>query len=114
MGMVDRRLDQEELREIVSRVRDGTFPYEEKAAKEIDFTKYNRAQANEIADVLEMIRNVVDTAFGRLTKKETGSPGQPPKPINDVVKVLLMQSYFGVSNRVAEGFARLFRLDFPI
>ncbi len=109
MGMVDRRLDQEELREIVSRVRDGTFPYEEKDEKEIDFSKYNRAQVNEIADVLEMIKDVVDTAYGRLQKKVTNSPGQPPKPVDDVVKVLLMQSYFGVSNRVAEGFARLFR-----
>ena len=73
MGMVDRRLNQEELREIVSRVRDGTFPYEEKAAKEIDFAKYNRAQINEIADVLDMMREVVDTAFGRLSKKATNN-----------------------------------------
>ncbi len=39
MGMIDRLLDQEELREIVSRVWDGTFPYEEKDTKEIDFLK---------------------------------------------------------------------------
>lgn len=52
-----------------------------------------------------MICVVVNTAFRRLTKKETGGPGQPPKPIDDVVKVLLTQSYFGVSNRVAEEFA---------
>ena len=44
MDMANRRLSTEELREIVSRVRDGTFPYEEKDTKEIDFTKYNRAR----------------------------------------------------------------------
>lgn len=110
MDMVDRRLSTEELREVVSRVRNKTFPYEERNEKEIDFTKYNRAQINEIADVLEMIRDVVNAASARLQKDSAvKGPGQPPVPIDDVVKVLLMQSYFGVSNRVAEGFARLFR-----
>ena len=57
-----------------------------------------------------MIRDVVDVASARLQKDAAvKGPGQPPVPIDDVVKVLLMQSYFGVSNRVAEGFARLFK-----
>jgi len=101
---------EEKLREIVTRVRNGTFPYEEKEEKEIDFRAYNKAQINEIADVLEMIRDVVDTASKRLQKPAAKrGPGQPPVPTEYVVKVLLMQSYFGVSNRVAEGFLRLFK-----
>lgn len=108
--MEHRRENEEKLREIVSRVRKGDWPYEEKEEKEIDFAKYNKAQINEINDVLEMIRDTVDTAYARRRKVEVSKgPGQPPIPIDDIVKVLLMQSYFGVSNRVAEGFLRLFK-----
>lgn len=108
--MEHKREREEKLHEIVSQVRAGNFPYEEKEGKAIDFAAYNKAQINEIADVLEMIRDTVETASARLHKMPMRrGPGQPPKPIEDVVKVLLMQSYFGISNRVAEGFLRLFR-----
>ncbi len=57
-----------------------------------------------------MIRDVVNTASERLQKTIVArGPGQSPVPIDDVIKVLLMQSYFGVSNRIAEGFLRLFK-----
>ena len=108
--MEHKREREEKLREIVSQVRAGEFSYEEKEGKEINFASYNKAQINEIADVLDMIRDTVEIASARLHKVPIPKgPGQPPKPIEDVVKVLLMQSYFGVSNRVAEGFLRLFR-----
>lgn len=108
--MITRRQREEKLREIVSRVRDGTFPYEEKDEKEINFAAYNTAQINEISDVLELIRDVVETAAERIAKTSVyKGPGRPPIPPKDIVKVLLMQSYFGVSNRNAEGFLRLFR-----
>lgn len=108
--MEHRREKEEKLREIVSRVRKGDFPYEEKEKKKINFAAYDKAQINEIKDVLEMIRDVVEAASMRLQKIQLPrGPGQPPKPVEDVVKVLLMQSYFGVSNRVAEGFLGLFK-----
>lgn len=101
---------EERLREIVSQVRSGDFSYEEKEENEINFAKYNKAQINEIADVLDMIRDIVETASQRLQKvRVSKGPGRPPTPSEDIVKVLLMQSYFGISNRVAEGFLRLFR-----
>ena len=57
-----------------------------------------------------MIRDTVETASARLQRVQSPKgPGRPKTPIEDIVKVLLMQSYFGVSNRVAEGFLRLFR-----
>ena len=108
--MEHKRVNEEKLREIVSHVRKGDFPYEEKEKKEINFAAYDRAQINEIKDVLEMIRNVVETANMRLQKvPQPRRPGQPPIPADDIVKVLLMQSYFGVSNRIAEGFLGLFK-----
>jgi transposase len=39
-------------------------------------------------------------------KKERG---RPPKPQKDLAKAVLMQQYFGVSNRVTEGPVNLFR-----
>lgn len=101
---------EERLREIVTQVRSGEFPYEGKEEKKIDFAAYNKAQINEIADVLEMIRDVVEVASARLQKAgNPKTPGRPPTPAEDIVKVLLMQSYFGISNRAAEGFLRLFK-----
>ncbi len=108
-----RRLSVKELRETVSRIRKGEFPYKEKEQKKIDFAKYNTAQINEIANVLETIRDIVDAADQRLQKTSEPTlprgPGRPLTPTKDVVKVQLMESYFGVSDRVAEGFLRLFR-----
>ena len=34
--------------------------------------------------------------------------GRPPVPSSDIVKVMLMQAYFGMPNRIARGFLRLF------
>ena len=102
-----------ELRETIIHIRKGEFPYKEKEQKKIDFAKYNTVQINEIADVLEIIRDIVDTADQRLQKTSEPTlprgPGRPLTPTKDIVKVQLMESYFGVSDRVAEGFLRLFR-----
>jgi transposase len=53
----------------------------------------------------------VDQAYQRLQDSNTiqKGPGRPSVPIKDVVKVQLMESYFGVSDRVSQGFLRLFR-----
>ena len=62
---------------------------------------------NEIADVLETIRDVVNIASFHIPKEKRGT-GMPPIPSSDIVKVMLMQAYFGMPNRVAQGFLRLF------
>ena len=106
-----RRLTVKKLQETVSSVRKGTFPYKEKEPKKIDFKKYNEAQINEIVDFLEAMRDIVDLADLRLQEKAAvqRGPGRPPTSIKDVVKAQLMESYFGVSDRVSQGFQRLFR-----
>jgi len=107
-----RRLSTKQLRETITSIRKGNFPYTEKTPKKLNFTKYNTAQINEIADVLETIRDIVDLADHKLQEKTAHAPkgpGRPPAPIKDVVKVQLMETYFGVSDRVSEGFLRLFR-----
>src|SRR5438128_10969568 len=62
--------------------------------------------------MLYTIRKLVDEAVNRLPAEglERKGPGRPPiHPPADVAKVLLMQSYFGVSKRVAAGLALVFK-----
>jgi transposase len=97
----------EDLRDLVKSVRDRSFPYEKREEKNMNWHDYDQAQVNEIADVLETIRDIVNIAVSRMPEKVRG-PGRPPVPSQDVVKVMLMQAYFGMPNRVAQGFLRLF------
>lgn len=98
-----------DLQRIVKSIRGRTFEYDEKGVPEINWAKYDKAQINEIADVLDNIRDVVNLAYERIPDDPYTGPGRPPVPMKDIVKVLLMQSYFGPSNRVTAGFLRLFR-----
>lgn len=97
-----------ELNRLIGNVRDRTFPYEEREEKPIDWASYTQAQIHEVNDTLILIRGSVD------------STAEPPKPrsgkgrtkeyaAHDLAKTLLMQQYLGASNRVAQGYAQLFR-----
>lgn len=108
--MSQKRIRSEKLREIVSQVRNGEFPYEKKEEQAINFSAYNEAQVNEIVDVLEMIREVVEEAERKLQQKEEHKgAGRPGVSASDLAKALMLQSYFGVSNRVAAGYVKLFK-----
>lgn len=101
-----------ELRDLVRSVRSGEFEYGERPKKSLDWSSYDEAQAYELADMLYLIRKLVDEAVNRLPAEELErkGPGRPPiHPPADVAKVLLMQSYFGISNRVAAGLALVFK-----
>ena len=87
-------------------VRDRSFPYQHREEKERNWHQYDQAQVNEIADVLETIRAVVDLA-SLDTQERKRSPGKPPFRDADIVKVMLMQAYFGMPNRIVAGFLRL-------
>ena len=55
-----------------------------------------------IGDVINLIRELVDSAVKRLEPIDTyKGPGRPPVQPSDITKVILLQSYPGV--RVAEG-----------
>ena len=97
----------EDLRNLVKSVRDRSFPYEKRESDKRNWSSYDDAQVNEIADVLETIRDIVDMAASNLPERKK-TAGRPPVPASDVVKVMLMQAYFGMPNRIAEGFLRLF------
>jgi len=108
---VDHRAQSETVRKIITQVRTQEFSYKERPPKKINWTQYDRAQIHEIADTLEFIRVLVDTAARRIASRHQESdkkPGRPATGAIDVTKVLLLQSYFGVANRVAEGLLELF------
>jgi hypothetical protein len=56
---------------------------------------------NEIADVPETIRDMVNIAASLIPEKKKG-PGRPPAQSHDILKVMLMQAYFGMPKRIAE------------
>ncbi len=96
-----------DLQDLIKSVRDRGFPYEGREQRDRNWSSYDQAQINEIAEILETIRDIVDEASSRIEGNRKG-PGRPAVPPSDVVKVMLMQAYFGMPNRVAQGFLRLF------
>jgi transposase len=99
----------EELRELAKSVRSGTFHYDGRPKKSLNWASYNEAQVNEMADTLNLIKRFVDRASARIPERPR-SRGRPPSfPARDVAKALLLQTYFGVSDRVAAGLVRLFK-----
>lgn len=102
----------DELRDLVKSVRSGEFPYDERPKHPLDWSSYTEAQAYELADMLRLIPTLVEEAVNRIPVEELTKKG-PGRPTThapgDVAKVLLMQSYFGVSNRVAAGLALVFK-----
>lgn len=113
LTLLTERHTTEELRELVKSVRSGTFHYDGRPPKRsLDWASYNEAQLHEMSDMLNLIRRFVNLASSRMPERSrTGRRrrGRPPFPAGDVAKALLLQSYFGVSDRVAAGLVYLFR-----
>lgn len=103
---------QEKLNTLVEQLKADKFKYAPKETKQIDWTSYDEAQVNEINDVLLLIRDIVDKAqrnLGLDQAPDNVGPGRPKNSASDEAKVILMQQYFCISNRVAAGYALLFK-----
>ena len=85
------RKNVEDLRNLVKSVRDQSFSYEKREPAERNWHQYDQAQVNEIADVLETIRDVVNVASSHIPE-EKRRVGRPSVPASDIVKVMLMQT----------------------
>lgn len=110
-----RRSNQSVLKSLLTQIEDeeSGFKYENKEKKNIDWSKYDIAQINEINDMLEFIRDSIDQAVRELNietryEKEKEKPGQPMVFPGDLAKAVLMQQYFQVANRLAQGLVVLF------
>jgi transposase len=99
------------LRKILDQVRSNNYPYLERDKAEMDWSNYDAAQCREIVDVINIIREVVNEAAARIALRKARAfpgPGRPATEPADIVKVMMLQSYFGVPNRPAEGLRILF------
>lgn len=107
-----KRIWSKDVQNLVSSIRDGTFKYEDKPKKSIDWRLYNEAQLNELADMLTIIKDSIDIAVQNINEREqykkTKSAGRPRFPDGDVAKILLLQSYFGSSDRLTAGLLKVF------
>lgn len=101
------RKNQRNLAYLIKGFDEGWLKYEPKDDKPVDWIKYTAAQINEINNVLVLIRRVVEQAHQ--TVPEMYETGRPSKSACDKAKVVLMQQFFQCSNRVAEGFVKLFK-----
>ena len=100
----------DELWELINAVRSGTFHYDARPKRSLDWASYNEAQLHEMSDTLGLTRRFVNLAPSRmLERSRMGRRGRPPFPAGDVAKALLLQSYFGVSDLVAAGVVYLFK-----
>jgi transposase len=102
----------EELRAIIKNVRDGSFQYENREQTKTDWAKYDSAQISEMANYLDNLRDIVNEADYRIksrTPPKKRGPGKPETNPADISKTLLLQTYTGSPNRIAEGLLLLFR-----
>ena len=102
----------EELQGIIKKIREGNFEYEGREPQTTKWTQYDQAQIHEMADYLDNVRDLVDEADRRIKARKSPKkrgPGRPPVEAADIAKVLLLQTYTGSPNRVAEGLLFLFR-----
>ena len=103
---------QEKLDSLIKQLKASKFKYQPKEQKPVDWSKYDEAQVNEINDMLLLIREVVDKAESNIGLQEAPDsigPGRPKNSPADEAKVILLQQYFCASNRVAAGYALLFK-----
>lgn len=105
--MKDLKLDDNDPVELRNR-----FKYIPKEDKPIDWSTYNQAQIMEINNTLVMIRNMAEEAYQRVRhiaepRNKVGAPFK--KPMEDRAKAIMLQVFFGVSDKVAEGLIVLFR-----
>lgn len=95
---------------LLSRIEQKEFAYQKKEKERYDWTSYDCAQIHELSEVLRTIKDAVDYVCMELNiEKKPKSRGRPPVYPGDVAKALLMQQYFGTSNRVTKGFLILFK-----
>jgi transposase len=97
----------EKLQRLVGDIRDRHFEYQARPRPPRDWARYDEAQAHELADILDLINHLLDPLPAQ---RRTCRPGRPPTYLaKDLAKVILLQTFFGTSNRTTAGYARIFR-----
>jgi len=109
-----KRRKQKRLEKFIDQLKNDEIDYQPKEEEKnlgVDWSSYDKAQVNELKDMISTVKKTVDKAVERLgfnNKSEDGR-GRPSYPADDLAKGVLLQQYFDVSNRVAAGFIDLFK-----
>lgn len=108
--MLNPALARERLREVVTQVREGTFPYRPRPPPFLSWSLYDRAQTREAGDLLALLVSATETLVERVPRwgaRPSPGRGRPPVSTVDRLRVLLWQSYRGIANRPMASEARL-------
>lgn len=98
------------LKNLLESIESKEFKYKSRKKEPIDWARYDNAQIHEIDDMLRNMRDMVDMACVRLIiEVKPPCRGRPSVYPGDKAKAILMQQYFGTSNRVTNGYLVLFR-----
>ena len=98
------------LKKLLESIELKEFKYQSKGKEKIDWESYDYAQIHEIDDMLHTIKDMVDLACMRLAiEVKPACRGRPPVYPGDKAKAILVQQYFGTSNRVTNGLLILFK-----
>jgi hypothetical protein len=106
---VEKKEGQELFSRLIREIKEKKFKYKAKPKKRIDWSGYDRAQINELNDMLLIIRSSVEEVKRRIEIKVERTRGKPSYSPFDLAKAVLLQQYFQCSNRVTEGLERLFK-----
>ncbi|MDR0461610.1 MAG: hypothetical protein LBH62_09370 [Nitrososphaerota archaeon] len=104
---------QQQLNTVIGQLNDKEYKYQEQTPKPYDWTNYDLAQTSEINDILLFIRDIANQAAINLDlppdQAERKGPGRPKNSPVDGAKIVMIAQYFGLSNRVAQGYMLLFK-----
>jgi transposase len=106
---MDKKRAQKQFQRLIEELKEKKNKYKVKPNKRIDWSSYDRAQINELNDMLLIIRDGVEEVKQRLEIKIERARGRPSYSPFDLAKAVLLQQYFQCSNRVTEGLVELFK-----
>lgn len=87
----------------------GKYRYIPREDKPIDWSSYTEAQYNEMADYLNLVREIIDEIRREIRHIDQRKVGRPPKSCFNLAKAIMVQHYFETSNRVTAGLLRVLK-----
>lgn len=100
---------QYKLTQLIKDVRAREYKYIPREDKPIDWASYTEAQYNEMADYLNLAREIIDEIKREMRHIDQGKVGRPPKSCFNLAKAVMVQQYFETSNRVTAGLMRVLK-----
>jgi len=97
------------LTQLIKDVRARKYRYIPREDKPIDWSSYTEAQYNEMADYLNLVREIIDEIRREIRHIDQRKVGRHPKSCFNLAKAVMVQQYFETSNRVTAGLLRVLK-----